>query len=276
MFSLGPGSIIDAKLDKKSNSSANWRCSLKSDWYRLWITPNALLSPACFFDNLKLKYNETDGQMSPHAEGVTTRVPYFGASIDGIKCMMPETKLTCMNTKNWYTILEQLEMYGYIVGEDLYSAPFDFRKGPNDFMVDEFPRLKNLIEQAYINAGGHKVKLASLSLGGQVTHIFLTQFVDQEWKDKYIKGWMTMSGTFNGFAQAFQNVFFGRHQFLGYAFNQVDIRDTYRSWYTSIWLIPKVLSTRKRDNRVILETPSKNYTLAEIPDIMYGEEQKKM
>ena len=135
-------------------------------------------------------------------------------------------------------------------------------------MVETYPKLKHLIEVVYQNSN-RKVKLTSISMGGPFLHTFLTHFVDQKWKDKHIDSWLSLAGIFNGFTQAFQNTAFGRNKFLGFpVFKQTDIRDAYRSWFSSSWLIPKPI---EGDNRVILDTPSRQYRLSDIPDLLYGD-----
>jgi len=260
------GSILEAKLDKPDTVSA--LCSQKKDWYTLWITQSALIASNCFFDNVYLKYAGNGKMTEP--EGVETRVPFYGKSTRGIKCLLPNSEVQCSSSKNWYDILEKLEEAGYEVGKDLFSAPFDFRRGPNDFVDDSFPRLKSLIEAVYQSNNNRKVAVTSVSLGSLFLHAFFTQYVDQAWKDKYIERWLSMSGTFNGFGQSFVNTVFGRNQFLGFpVFQQNDVRDAYRSWYSANWLIPKPIYG---DTRVILDTPSRKYTLADMDDVLFGDQ----
>ena len=267
------GSILEAKLDKKgSNDNNSWLCAMKSDWYTLWITESAMVAQNCFFDNIKLRYLAgEDGRTSPKHEGVTVRVPFYGDSVEGVRCLLPQTEVSCKASANWKVVIERFEAIGYQVGADLFSAPYDFRQGPDDFMVDAYPKLKKLVEQVYTQ-NGRKVKLVSISLGGAFTHTFLTHFVDQEWKDKHIASWLSLAGIFNGFSQSFQNVMFGRNQFLGFpVFKQTDVRDAYRTWFSANWLIPKPLYG---DNRVILETPSRQYRLSDIPELLHGDQRE--
>lgn len=253
------GSLLEAKLHK--NQTVSRFCSKEtSDWYTLWISESALVASSCFFDNIKMRY-VGQGKVIP-AKGVDVRVPNYGTSMEGVRCILPHTKAHCAATRNWMDIINGLiEIGNYRTGEDLFAAPYDFRRGPDDYMEDDYPKLQKLVEVAYAKNNNTKVALASISLGSMFVHTFLTHFVDQNWKDTYIDRWLTMSGTFNGFAQSFLNVVFGRTQFLGWSFQQTDIRDAYRSWPSAMWLIPKPIYG---DNRVLLETPSHNYTLSEI------------
>ena len=66
----------------------------------------------------------------------------------------------------------------------MFALPYDFRLGPKQYMEDAYPALKALIESAFAAGGNQKVVLSSISMGGPFGHVFLTQFVDQDWKDK--------------------------------------------------------------------------------------------
>ena len=48
--------------------------------------------------------------------------------------------------------------------------------------------------------GNRRVTLVAHSMGGPVSLYFLTQFarVTQQWKDTYIKSWVTLSGAWSG------------------------------------------------------------------------------
>lgn len=260
------GSLLEGKLNKKKTVSPI--CYSQSDWSTLWITESALIASQCFFDNIKMRYLG-NGKVDNN-EGVEVRVPYYGGSVDGVRCLLSHTEFQCKATGNWLAVINELEARGYQVGEDLFSAPFDFRRGADDFMEDAFPRLKTLVEEVYHSNGGARVAFVSISIGSMFMHTFLTHYVDQEWKDKFVLRWLTMSGVFNGFAQSFQNVVFGRNQFLGAPiFKQTSVRDAYRTWASAAWLIPKAIYG---DNRVILESPSRKYTLSDVGDALYDDQ----
>ena len=79
-------------------------------------------------------------------------------------------------------IVNALQAEGYTVGTDLFAMPFDFRRGPKQFMEFDYPRLQSLIENASAANGGARVVLCSISMGGSFGHLFLTRFVDAAWK----------------------------------------------------------------------------------------------
>ena len=140
-----------------------------------------MVAQNCVFDNVKLRYfAEDNGRTSPKHEGLTIRVPFYGDSVEGVRCLLPQTEVSCKASANWKVIIERFEALGYQVGADLFSAPYDFRQGPDDFIVNAYPKLKNLVVEQVYTQNCRKVKLVSISLGGAFTHTFLTHFVDQE------------------------------------------------------------------------------------------------
>jgi len=60
----------------------------------------------------------------------------------------------------------------------LFTAPYDFRQGPDAFQV-QFDALQLLIETASAANGNKPVVLVSLSMGCPYTHLFLTSHVSQ-------------------------------------------------------------------------------------------------
>jgi len=116
-------------------------------------------------------------------EGIQVRVPFYGKSIQGVRCIIPYyTEPRYRATRNWMTVIHWLEKAGYKVGmhTDLVSAPYNFRWGPDDYTDDAFPKLKALVESVYESHGQRRVALTSISLGSMLVHTFLTHFVDQE------------------------------------------------------------------------------------------------
>ena len=138
----------------------------------------------CFYDNLRLEYLGNGDVRNP--DGVETRLVDYGG-VSGVQY--------------WGDVVNALKAEGYTVGTDLFAAPYDFRRGPKQFMEFDYPRLKSLIENASAANGGAPVVLCSISMGGSFGHLFLTRFVDAAWKLRYIDSWISLSGTFNGAPQ---------------------------------------------------------------------------
>ena len=61
-----------------------------------------------------------------------------------------------------------------------------------------FNNLKALAEVMYNTNNGAPVALVVHSMGGPMSLYFLNEVVTQEWKDKYIKVYIPLSGAFGG------------------------------------------------------------------------------
>ena len=59
-----------------------------------------------------------------------------------------------------------------------------------------FDNLKRLAEEMYNENNGTPVALIVHSMGGPMSLYFLNEVVTQEWKDKYIKVYIPLSGAF--------------------------------------------------------------------------------
>ena len=190
--------------------------------------------------------------------------------MDGVTCIAPGKQKSCESTKNWFDVIHALQASGFVVGKDIFSAPYDFRMGPEQFLVDDYPRLKGLVEKIYDDNGGKPVVFLSVSYGAQFGGAFLAHFVDDEWKDKYIDSWISLSGAFNGAPMAMRQLLSGGPV---YGLDYVDIeiaRDTLRSWPAMSWLVPTFVDgdPRNEGDRVIMYTDVKNYTLTDVPELL--------
>jgi hypothetical protein len=110
-------------------------------------------------------------------------------------------------------VLDEFQDNGYVVGKDLFGAPFDWRHAPLyiDFFYQQF---KDLIEHAYATNDNTPVALFAYSAGAMVTHRFLTQFVDQAWKDKHINRVVWGSASFGGSMSATKIAWDQKYDFI--------------------------------------------------------------
>lgn len=73
------------------------------------------------------------------------------------------------------------------------------------YVVDEnqeyFEKLKTLVEDTYTENGNKSVMLIAHSMGGPMSLYFLNEQT-QDWKDKYIKSLVTLSGAWGGSVKA--------------------------------------------------------------------------
>lgn len=88
----------------------------------------------------------------------------------------------------------------YVSNRTLRGTPFDFRRAPNE-NPDFQQRLRLLIEETYIIAGSRRVVLLGHSLGSLYCLAFLHAQSD-DWKRKYIKAFLSVSGPLGGSVKA--------------------------------------------------------------------------
>lgn len=134
----------------------------------------------------------------------------------------------------------------------------------NSFYSDEFLKqnyyaeLKQLIEKTYANGGNKKVVLLVHSMGAPVSLFFLTKVVDQAWKEKYLKAYVSMSGVWRGAANAAKAFVSGENEDI-----VVDLpiwaRASQRSYPSTALLLPYPSDTWTKED-VLIITPDRNYT----------------
>ena len=190
------GSQLEAKLNR--SSTAHWWCSKTSDWYDLWLSLPELLpyKIECFADNIALVYDPVTRSTS-NMPGVETRVPGFGHTTDSVEWL---DKSKRDYSVYFAKIVEKLLPQGYIRGRNIHGAPYDFRRAANEHQ-EYFRKLKNLIEETYATNGNASVILMSHSMGSMMSLNFLNQQT-KEWKDKYVRSLLSISGVWGGTARA--------------------------------------------------------------------------
>lgn len=187
------GNQLDAKLHRKS--VPHFWCYKNAAEYKLWIDLLNFIphSPtqSCMWSNMNITFVKP-GEYQ-HAFGVNVTAPYFGG-VDGVKFLdsKKDGKVAVWNT----TVEVLKENFNYIPGKDIRAATFDWREGP-DATNNQFPQIKQLIEETYAMANNQKVALVSLSMGGPRAARFLMS-QPKSWKDKYISTYTSFSGAFGG------------------------------------------------------------------------------
>jgi len=94
--------------------------------------------------------------------------------------------------------MEYLKDKGYTVKKDLFGAPYDWRLAMSGLEEPLFPKLKSLIEYAYELNENTKVAVLGYSCGGIVSQRFFANYVDAEWKEKYIAKVIFLAPAFAG------------------------------------------------------------------------------
>ena len=188
------GNQLWVKLNK--SSAPHYFCELKSsDYFLLWLNLEEI-SPYvidCFIDNIKLVYdNKTKKNFD--RTGVNVQIKDFGKS-ESVE-YLDSSRLSA--TSYFGAIADALiKKYAYKRGVNLRGAPYDWRKAPNE--LDEFYKnFTALIEETYYMNNCTKVMLVAHSMGNPVTLYWLNNYVNQDWKDKFIRMFVSLSGVWGG------------------------------------------------------------------------------
>ncbi|XP_073911882.1 lysosomal phospholipase A and acyltransferase isoform X2 [Castor canadensis] len=120
------GNQLEAKLDKPT--VVHYLCSKRTDsYFTLWLNLELLLPVIidCWIDNIRLVYNRTS-RATQFPDGVDVRVPGFGKTFS-LEFLDPSKS----NVGSYFHIMvESLVNWGYIRGEDVRGAPYDWRRAP--------------------------------------------------------------------------------------------------------------------------------------------------
>ncbi|GFS42997.1 phospholipase A2 group XV, partial [Nephila pilipes] len=107
-------------------------------------------------------------------------------------------------TEYYKDIVTALVEVGYVRNISVRGAPYDFRKAPNE-LQDYYANLKHLIEETYEINDETKTTIVCHSMGCPIMSYFLNT-IDQTWKDKYIKGMITIGGAWGGAVKAMKTI----------------------------------------------------------------------
>lgn len=147
-------------------------------------------------------------------------------------------------------LVKSLEQMGYVDGETLFGAPYDFRYGlaaeghPSRVGSKFLEDLKDLIENASATNGGKPVILVSHSLGG----LFVLQLLNRSapsWRQQFIKHFVALSAPWGGAVQEVHTLASGYT--LGVPLvDPLQVREQQRTSESNLWLLPspKVFGTQ--------------------------------
>lgn len=255
------GSQINAKLHR--NKSEHFFCYKKyEDWYTIWLSIEELLPWAeeCWVENFKLQWDDKSGRMQ-NVPGVITETPGFG-NTSGIEWLDPDVHGPGVY---FYPFVDALcKNFGYVRGKTLRAAPYDFRYDPESsgfYLL----KLQGLIQQTYEENGHQPIVLISHSMGAPYT-LYLLNRLSQEWKDKHIKSWITISGTYAGAMKALKAYISGD----GFSIPKIldkplTLRKFQRTFSSLSYILPD--SRFWKPDEVIVKTNNRTYTISDYDDL---------
>lgn len=174
---------------------------------------------ACRLDDLAVRYDPATGRFS-NAPGVKVRPRGWGC-VDGISNLfefdLGDRVLVDPGMSSVYEELidDMTRKHGYVVGQNLFGAPYDFRLVADEsYLKRYYAELKALIERAYdktasCESGPKRVFVGTHSLGGPVFLYFLNTYVDDAWKQKYLRAFISVGGPWTGSPKAIRALLSG-------------------------------------------------------------------
>ncbi|GMI01918.1 hypothetical protein TrVE_jg4648 [Triparma verrucosa] len=261
------GNRLEAKLSGRENTP-HFYCSKNADWYDLWLDVKQLLPGAvdCWCDNIKLNYDSASGTFS-NQQGVETRVPCYG-DVCGIEYL--DMSLKVGDSAYFHAMIEAFAGKGYVRGETIVSAPYDFRYSAVSNKDNYVNATMALAEKLYEDTG-EKVLWISHSMGGLWSHYILSN-ADQAWKDKYIEAWVPIAPAYGGTAQELRLFASGDSEGIP-GVSSDTVKEEQRSYESNFWLLPNL--ELWDDDEVIVTKGDKTWTAHELPqffeDISYAD-----
>ncbi|KAL9647298.1 hypothetical protein ABK040_011665 [Willaertia magna] len=196
------GSVLYAT---RNNSNFNSMFCAKTTKYpyQVWVPLWGIIHQHCLRNDLKLKIKEDpngDGfVVHQHDENVRV-FPMNIGSVKNVEVLAEFPLFTYMTGLIDYLVKEAC----YERDKTIRAFPYDFRLSPKEWSATnrsiggDYERFKVLIEETFKLNDNKKVSLVSQSLGSPFTQYFLAHYVTQEWKDKYIDRFISISGAFDG------------------------------------------------------------------------------
>lgn len=257
------GSALEVKLH--GTQMPHFLCSqdTRGEWTKVWVDPAEVLPHMidCLTAKLTLIFNETDESYS-NMPGVELRP----VGVDSEKGM------------DWiyrYEFGDMISHLGktldYKLGTDLFIAPYDWRltggsharatNGVGGF----YEELKLLIETS-VKESGRKVILLTHSLGCPTTLYFFNVYVTESWQAANIHGWVALAGPWMG-SSVQASAYLGGWT-LGlpsWLVPRNAVRQIQVNASSGVWLSPH---PKAFGDQIIVRTPSRNYTSADIPHLI--------
>ena len=124
-----------------------------------------------------------------------------------------------------------------------------------------YKALYQLIEETYEMNNRTPVTIVAHSLGGPISHYFLSHLVGEDWKHTHIKQYVSLSGVFGGCVKALKALVSGSFENL-YLANVHLLRDLTRSFPSVMLMVP--YASLWNDNEVIVSSSLRSYTVRDI------------
>ncbi|SCO93092.1 phosphatidylcholine-sterol acyltransferase, putative [Plasmodium malariae] len=193
---------------------------LNSEPFRIWFSIKRLFSVTtniyCTLDTIRLNY-DVEKKLYVNQPGVNISVEEFG-KLKGVRHLDYIRNTAIAITRYYHILASQFTSNGYVEGESIIGAPYDWRYPLNQQDYDTF---KKHIEHMYEKRNKIKVNLIGHSFGGLFINFFLSRIVNKEWKQKYINNIIYMSCPFKGTVKTVRALLHGNRDFISFKLSKL-------------------------------------------------------
>lgn len=209
---LVPGTMGSVLRGDVSGRKKFWYCPSDLKDSDIWISERYIVPPMvnCLGDWLTMKYDPVT-KTAVDQDNVSLHTIDFG----GLKGMtfLDDLFKGVHIIPYFKKYISYLQERGYVEGQDLFGAPFDWRRGL--VLGDKYWQdVKELVEKAYTLNEQSKVSLVGHSLGGYFVHYFLSNVTTAEWRNKYIESAILVAPSFGGAGTVVEQLWNGKVSFL--------------------------------------------------------------
>jgi lecithin-cholesterol acyltransferase len=208
-----------SRLHVNTTRQSAWYCPKSLVNRHAWIRVRDLFPPYifCLLDYLTVDLDNSTGELRSQIDTNVTTVDF--GRISGIRGIGPDYFGHYLPV-NYESYISSFLRQGYRIGVDLFSAPYDWRFGL-DQPATYFNELRSLIERASAASDGARVALLSHAMGSTLTHLFLTEKMTKEWRDRYIDSSTYVSPSWTGSGQSLFAIWRRRFPYIPLKFSRL-------------------------------------------------------
>jgi len=214
--------------------------------------------------SLKVSYHHSSRQFYLPVPTST----YAVGETDGLKLVNRMTGFLIQNT--FYNALIHTLQSKF--GRDcIHGVPYDFRLVGNPFYLETIYQNMSRLIETQVDLRQQPCIIIAHSLGGMLAHDYLVHHCSYEWKQKYIRQFISINAPFGGCPHAIHAI---QHRHKKFPYTQVDLNLDFMRYISGLlWCMPnRHLFSNQMINQDVFHHPFYIHQLREILTFMDTEE----